>query len=199
MRRFILPMKKFLLFLIYFLSASLRAHPHLWVDVFITPEIKNGQMTQLKMSWQLDPFYAELLLEEANRSENETEFKKHWAKLETDIQNNLAKEHFYFFTAEPFSGNSQLRLADGILFIDIQLTFEKALSKLYYQIYEPTYYVEIRHHEKQNLSNCELKITESNPPEDKVLLAYSLDREDISPIPDLGKYFAQEALLKCNH
>lgn len=153
----------------------------------------------IKNELAIGPFLCRIIIGRSNRSENETEFKKHWAKLETDIQNNLAKEHFYFFTAEPFTGNSQLRLTDGILFIDIQLTFEKALSELYYQIYEPTYYVEIRHHEKQNLSNCELKITESNPPEDKVLLAYSLDREAISPIPDLGKYFAQEALLKCNH
>lgn len=174
-----------------------RAHPHVWIDVLVQPlQDGQGRITALAQSWQFDPFYSALLLEEVARGgEGQT-----WQDLERDIRTTLTDEGLYTFPREQFAAVRAFRLErrGDELWVQAELPLAEPAYRLRYQIYEPEYYVEILHAAGQPLSfgNCRLEIAAAEPDEEKYLEAAALDK-DAKGDPNLGRFFAQTADLYC--
>lgn len=177
------------------------AHPHAWVDVLLTPEVTAArEIAALHMQWRFDSFYAQVMLEEVQVSENESEFVERWAALEADINRTLRESGFYVVADAPFDeGTGTLRVAEGELFLDVRLPLRAAVATLHYQVYEPTYYVEMLHAAAQPRewdNGCRLRLEAANPAPEKVAQAYALDRNGQGEA-ELGRYFAESGVLSC--
>lgn len=177
------------------------AHPHAWVDVQVEPEsAKSSGIAALKMQWTFDPFYAQVMLEEVQAAQTQSQFDERWAALEQDINRTLQAANFYVTSDTAFApGEAKLRVTDGELFLDIRLPLRKPAPKLHYQVYEPSYYIEMLHipeHARQWQNGCQLHLQAANPSPEKVEQAYALDRNEQGE-PDLGRYFAEDAVLTC--
>lgn len=182
-------------------SQTLFAHPHAWIDVRMEPEpADNGGVAALKMQWSFDPFYAQIMLEEVQSAQTQSQFDERWAALEQDINRTLQAADFYVTADAAFApGEGKLRVTDGELFLDIRLPLHAPAAKLHYQVYEPTYYIEMLHATEQARhwpNGCQLQLQAATPSAEKVEQAYALDRSEKGE-PDLGRYFAEHAILTC--
>lgn len=176
-------------------------HPHVWIDVEIHPlQDAQGRIAALRQSWQFDPFYSTLLLEEILQGETPERRQALWQDLEGDIQAALSDEGLYTFPRRQFAAPRDLKLVQkgNDLFVEAELPLLEPSKYLQYQIYEPEYYVEILHAKAQPLQigGCRLTITPAEPSEEKYMEAAALDKNQKGD-PNLGRFFAETAEWMC--
>lgn len=188
-------------FILLLLSLQTLGHPHVWIDVEIRPvQDAQGRIAALRQSWQFDPFYSTLLLEEVEQGATSEQRQALWQDLEKDIRATLGDEGLYTFPRRQFAAPRDLRLVQkgNDLFVEAELPLLEPSKHLQYQIYEPEYYVEILHAKAQPLQidGCRLTITPAEPSEEKYIEAAALDKNQKGD-PNLGRFFAETAEWTC--
>ncbi|MGM0825386.1 MAG: DUF1007 family protein [Pseudomonadota bacterium] len=199
-------------------SVSALAHPHGWIDInvrLITDD--QGRVTGLHQTWQMDPFYSLVVFDELNRVEGAT-LDEGLDQLGGEIRNNLASQEY--FTRVRVDGELQplgevseytAMQRDGrltfIFILPLAGTPSLGGSTLEYQVYDPTYYLEVVHaaeDEKprddalvlRGMPECELSVLPADPDPERVLAASRLDADE-SGEPGLGRYFAETGQVVC--
>lgn len=206
---------RYLLFALVLMSGSLEAHPHVWIDLRVSFELDDrGQVTGLRQAWRFDPFYSLILIEELERGGPSDELEQRFDELALEVVNNLSD--FDFFTHIRASGKRQklasvteynlLQIGRRIEF-SFLLPFEQPIDPrqhtLRYQVYDPTYYIEILHASDQGIDQqkrlqiCNLELKQPNPSSDLIAKALALDEDEVPEDPLLGEHFAETVYLDC--
>lgn len=175
------------------------AHPHVWILVEVTPRLNAaGEITALQQRWAFDPIYSAIFIDEMNKTPDEQK-EARWQRIEERTLTPLFAEKFYTRPKDKFGEAHSARLyeTNGELIIEAELPLLRPVKSLYYQIYEPTYYVEILHNPKQRpMPSCRLNISHAKPDSAKQEEAAALDQDAVVSY-DLGQYFAEHAELLC--
>ncbi|GEN28727.1 membrane protein [Halovibrio variabilis] len=200
------------------LSPQASAHPHGWIDLSVRVLTDdNGVVNGLHQTWRMDPFYSLLVFEELQQVEN-ANLEQGLDQLGKEIRDNLARQHYM---TEVRINNEPQALGevseytamerDGRLTFMFILPLETpqplANATLTYQVFDPTYYLEVVHEEdggqpRDNAlvlhgePDCELAILPADPDPELVMQAALLDKDE-SGEPGLGRYFAETGRIDC--
>lgn len=193
------------------LASTLHAHPHVLVDMTITPELNDdGHLVALHQSWRFDTFYSLILQEEMQAGGAEGR-----EKLLQDITTNLARHGHYtrvYRNDEPValdSAQEQTMKEDGR---NIEFHFTLPLAEPMalvegewrYRIYEPTYYIEMLHAESNGLNlgdmavRCDTTLEKPSPTSQQLQRAAEVDEDGVPEDPDLGQHFAETMIIRCH-
>lgn len=172
------------------------AHPHVWILIEVQPRLNAaGEITALQQRWVFDPMYSLIFIEEMNRLPA-AEQAHYWHKVEDLILKPLFAETFYTHPKNAFgeAQNARLYPSQDELIIEAELPLLKPTKSLYYQVYEPSYYVEILHHPEQQrlFGACTLSVSDEKPAGIREEAA-----ADSALIYDIGQYFAEHAEVVC--
>ena len=194
------------------------AHPHGWIDMSVRVITNDdGAVTGLHQTWRMDPFYSLVVMEELQQVPG-TSLEQGLDQLGSEIRNNLTPQHY--FTEVRIGDEPQAfgevteytALArDGrLMFMFIlPLTSPQPLSGqvLEYQVFDPTYYIEMVHEEEgdepspqalilNGEPDCTLSVLPADPDPEKVLQASLLDVDEEGE-PGLGRHFAETGRVDC--
>lgn len=213
-------MKRFLLAIILTTTPFtwLAAHPHGWIDFRVNVLIDNdGQLTGLEQRWQMDPFYSLALLEELALlgADERTEA---FAMMADEIQHNLTAEQYNtdawigeqalsFGPVEVYELREENQHVVFAFTLPISEPVSMAGQVLKYQIFEPTYFLEMLHEAKrqepiaealtvQGPISCETRIIPANPDPKLVMEAAQLGIDEEGE-HGLGRYFADTGEVRC--
>lgn len=198
------------------LPSGLVAHPHVWIDLRVTLLTnEQGQLTGLRQSWRFDPFYSLLVQEELQAGGSEWAMQQREQELASQIIGNL-QPHQYFTRLRNAQGQ---RLAwqpvrDYTLIQTrrrVELSFELLLetplsledSAFTYQVYDPSYYIEILHVVEEGIqagrlpSTCRVSVEDPQPSAELIMKALALDEQDVPEDPELGRHFAETIRVVC--
>lgn len=188
-------------------SRVVYAHPHQYIDLKVSLSL-DGQkrVTAMKQVWVFDAFYTELSLPDFDANGNKSFDGEELAELAR--QNLLNLRDFDYFTVIEKDGQA-VKLPDakmtgahienGRIVMDFELPFETPIVPPFvYSIYDPSYYVEMKHLADGGISvgSCQYTLTKPNPDAVYVTLAASLDKSDVAP-DNLGKHFAEKVDVTC--
>lgn len=199
-------------------SPAARAHPHGWIDLSVRVITDDqGVMSGLHQTWRMDPFYSLVVFEELQQVENAS-LEEGLDQLGSEIRDNLATQHY--LTEVTINGERQAlgevseytaMERDGRLVFMFILPLETpqplAGAVLSYQVFDPTYYIEVVHEEEGGKPQeealihhgepaCELSILAADPDPELVMQAALLDKDE-SGEPGLGRYFAETGQVDC--
>ncbi|MBT2773768.1 DUF1007 family protein [Halomonas sp. ISL-60] len=199
-------------------SPYARAHPHGWIDLSVRVITDDqGVVSGLHQTWRMDPFYSLVVFEELQQVENAS-LEEGLDQLGREIRDNLAAQHY--LTEVKINGEPQA-LGEVSEYTamerDGRLTFMFILplatpqpltdALLTYQVFDPTYYIEVVHEEEggqpqddalilHGEPDCELAILPADPDPEMVMQAALLDKDE-SGEPGLGRYFAETGQVDC--
>lgn len=199
-------------------SHDARAHPHGWIDLSVRVITDDeGVVSGLHQTWRMDPFYSLVVFEELQQVENAS-LEEGLDQLGTEIRDNLSGEHYLTevrINDEPQAlGEVSEYTAmerDGRLVFMFILPLESpqplADATLTYQVFDPTYYIEVVHEEEggqprddalilQGEPACELSVIAADPDPERVMQAALLDKDE-SGEPGLGRFFAETGQVDC--
>ncbi|MCA1768677.1 MAG: DUF1007 family protein [Halomonas sp.] len=201
------------------MSSLVNAHPHGWIDLRMRLVVDDdGQLTGLHQSWRMDPFYSLVVLEELNQVGGDGGLDAALDQLGSEIRDNLVAFGYY----------TELTLAGETLSFDevndytvlerggrVEFVFLLPLAEpqplagqtLRYQVFDPTYYIEMVHEEENRepaddallvggALACETRIWPPDPDPEKVMQAAMLDVDDAAE-PGLGRHFAETGEVTC--
>ncbi len=77
------------LFIVFLFIATLYAHPHTFVEVYPTLEVKNSKLSTIKFKWVLDEMTSTILIMELDSNAN--------GKIDTKENNYIEQEYFSIF------------------------------------------------------------------------------------------------------
>lgn len=200
------------------ISPSVLAHPHGWIDLNVRVVTDDqGVVSALHQTWQMDPFYSLVVFEELQQVPG-ADLAQGLDQLGSEIRNNLAQQHY--FTEVRIDGKRQ-SLGEVTEYTalerDGRLTFMFILPlsspqplaghTLEYQVFDPTYYLEVVHDEEDGSPSeqalilngepsCELTILPANPDPELVMQAALLDVDEQGE-PGLGRHFAETGRVVC--
>lgn len=200
------------------MSADVLAHPHGWIDLNVRVITNDeGAVSGLHQTWRMDPFYSLVVFEELQQVPA-ADLAQGLDQLGSEIRNNLSRQHY--FTEVRIDGQRQAlgevteytaMERDGrltFMFI-LPLSSPQPLAghTLEYQVFDPTYYLEVVHDEEQGAPaehalilhgapSCELSIIPANPDPERVMQAALLDVDDQAE-PGLGRHFAETGRVIC--
>lgn len=207
--------RRFISFIILILfTGLLQAHPHVWVDLRVRPLMnEQQQLIALQQSWRFDPFYSLILIEELERGGPAAELEQRYDQLALEVVTNLAR--FDFFSRVSSQGVRQgfaevtdynlMRVGQRVEFSFV-LPLKTPLDSrttLNYQIYDPSYYIEMLHTPEIGLDRtrlpeiCQVEIQAPNPSSDLIEKALALDADQTPDDPELGVHFAERVLIRC--
>lgn len=194
------------------------AHPHGWIDLSVRLITNDeGMVSGLHQTWRMDPFYSLVVFEELQQVEDAS-LEQGLDQLGKEIRDNLAGQHYLTevrIDDEPQAlGEVSEYTAlerDGRLIFMFILPLETpqplAGSLLSYQVFDPTYYIEVVHEEQDGQPSddalilhgepgCELSILAADPDPERVMQAALLDKDE-SGEPGLGRFFAETGQADC--
>ncbi len=195
--------------------APATAHPHAFIDFRTEPVLDDqGRIAGLKQHWRFDIFYSTFILETLGADPNDQVVLTQLAR--NTMLYNLEPYGYYTVATDgllPLVYNGVTDVAAGTedlrLWMEFTIRFADPLpaqgSQLRYRIYDPEYYIEMRHAEVEGgspivlsppLSHCRTKIEDAEPGIEETLFAASLG-VDVSAGFDLGVVFAQRATIDC--
>ena len=194
------------------------AHPHGWIDMSVRVITNDdGAVTGLHQTWRMDPFYSLVVMEELQQVPG-TSLEQGLDQLVSEIRNNLTPQHY--FTEVRIGDKPQtfgevteytaLERDGRLTFMFIlPLTSPQPLSGqvLEYQVFDPTYYIEMVHEEEgdepspqalilNGEPDCTLSVLPADPDPEKVLQASLLDVDEEGE-PGLGRHFAETGRVDC--
>ncbi len=189
------------------------AHPHTWIEFDIRVTFDNqGRITGLHQTWLFDAYYTMFVVEGAEKLTGADRQEALNALMVENLK-NLA-EYKYF--THIYSGETPLetkvaesaatKMADDRLemsfFVPLAEPVEARELAVTYQVYDPTYYVEMLHFKGKDsitldgAANCVAKLIEANPDPSETLYASSLSQSETG-YDGLGKLFAETATVRC--
>ena len=186
------------------------AHPHGWIDMSVRVITNDdGAVTGLHQTWRMDPFYSLVVMEELQQVPG-TSLEQGLDQLGSEIRNNLTPQHY--FTEVRIGDKPQtfgevteytaLERDGRLTFMFIlPLTSPQPLSGqvLEYQVFDPTYYIEMVHEEEGDEPSPQALILNGEPADpdpEKVLQASLLDVDEEGE-PGLGRHFAETGRVDC--
>lgn len=195
-------------------SGLLQAHPHVWVDLRVRPLMNDQQqLVALQQSWRFDPFYSLILIEELERGGPADEQEQRYDQLALEVVTNLAR--FDFFSRVSSQGLRQafaevteynlMRIGQRVEFsfvLPLQTPVDSHIP-FNYQVYDPSYYIEILHTPEIGLDRvslpeaCQVVLQAPNPSSDLIEKALALDADQTPDDPELGAHFAERVLIQC--
>lgn len=200
------------------LPAWVNAHPHGWIDIRVNVVIdEDGQLAALEQRWKMDPFYSLALLEELDHlgADGKSEAL---ALMADEIQQNLtadeynteAKVNDVRVAFAPVETYQLVEIEQQIVFIftlPIAPPISMQASTLQYQIFEPTYFLEMLHEAERRQPipealtvegplQCETRIIAANPDPELVMEAAKLGIDEQGEY-GLGRYFADTGEVVC--
>ncbi|WNL38467.1 DUF1007 family protein [Halomonas sp. PAMB 3232] len=202
------------------LASGAQAHPHGWIDLSVTVVTdEQGRVTAFDQIWRMDPFYSLIVFDELRNVADAT-FEEGLDQLGQDIRDNLSAQHYFtraWLDGEPLAlgevseYTTYERDSRLVYMFSLPLAEPVALdgARLEYQIYDPTYYIEVVHEEQDGApaesaltlagdeTSCALGVTQANPDPELVLQAALLDKGDQGE-PELGRYFAETGHIDCS-
>ncbi|WP_404414303.1 DUF1007 family protein [Vreelandella aquamarina] len=209
-----------LLVSVLLVSSVAQGHPHGWIDLSVKViSDKQGRVTALEQRWRMDPFYSLVVMEELGQVEGAS-MEQGLAELGREIRDNLAP--MGYFTEIQRDGNAvdtgdvseyTTRIGDGRLVFMFRLPLAEPQplegSQLSYQVFDPTYYLEVVHEAdtqqrindnaltlQQPMPACAVSVTPADPDPEMVMRAAMLDVDEQGE-PGLGRYFAETGLMDC--
>lgn len=197
------------------MATQVGAHPHVWIDLRIKPVMnEQGELLGLEQAWRFDPFYSLVLLEELEKGGVAAELEERYDQLAWEIVKNL--NNVSFFTqgrvlqtpsqwnqvteATLLRRGQRLELRFYLPLANPLLLSSAAFS---YQIYDPTYYIEMLHAAESGLDKtgltaaCQLELEVASPSSYLIEQALALDKTETAEDPELGKHFAERVTLDC--
>ncbi|GLR64809.1 DUF1007 family protein [Marinospirillum insulare] len=197
------------------LAGQLNAHPHVWIDLRTKPVINDrGELLGLEQAWRFDPFYSLVLIEELEKGGAAEELEERYDQLAWEIVKNLNSVNFFTQGKAELMASQWAEVTESTLLkvgARIELRFflplvEPLLVKeatFSYQVYDPSYYIEMLHAKEGGLDRtglkptCELSLEVATPSPDLIQQALALDKTQVADDPQLGKYFAERVNLDC--
>lgn len=201
------------------LPSAAAAHPHGWIDLRMRLVLDGeGRLEALQQSWRLDPFYSLVLLEELGREKGADGLDAALDQLGSDMRETLSPQGY--FTELTLEGDRlELGEVDDYTVLErggrIEFVFllplaeplEMAGETLRYQVFDPTYYIEVVHEAEGDTPRadalvvggelaCETRIRAAEPDPERVMAAAMLDVDDQAE-PGLGRYFAETGEVTC--
>lgn len=207
-------MKRLLVACLCLWPVSALLHPHSWINLttdFVISETE--QLTQIRQRWIFDEFYSAMMLADLDRQfpDRPMALLAHG----NDMIQSLSKHHFFSHLtlgkrvhSLPAPSEHQLSVVstqDTDMLV-LEMVFELPdvpVNDIRWQVYDPTYYVSMRHddinrirvHNHSSLE-CMPTLIEPNPTDEQMDYASSLDQTQ-TETDGLGQLFAQEVILKC--
>lgn len=208
-------------------SSSAYAHPHVWIDLRIKPLMNaQGELLGLQQAWRFDPFYSLVLIEELERGGAAAELEARYDQLGLEIINNLNGVRFFTRGEVQVTHQTTNQTANQTLqanwgkvtdytllrigqrlelrfFLPLNQPLLLTAAPFNYQIYDPTYYIEMLHAEEAGLDSsaltkgCLAEVHAPQPSPHLIEQAYALDKTETAEDPLLGLYFAESVTLKC--
>lgn len=200
-------------------SSPVLAHPHGWIDLSVRVITNDeGVATGLHQAWRMDPFYSLVVFEELQQVQGSS-LQEGLDQLGSDIRDNLSRQHY--FTEVSINGEPQALgevseytalERDGrltFMFILPLATPQPLAGKiLEYQVFDPTYYIEVVHEEEDGAPSeqalilygkpdCRLSVLPADPDPELVMQAALLDVDETGE-PGLGRYFAETGRIECD-
>lgn len=197
-------------------SSFLFAHPHSWVNVtsdFVINE--NDALVEVRQRWIFDAFYSAITLDDLRK-----QFPTDAMALKVfsdDVVNNMERVNYFSHLKQgarnipitrPYKWNlSTFKIGDEELLV-LEMLFKVpetplTVSSIEWSVYDPTYYVDMRHDDIDKIrilnigtSECQPELEEPNPTDEQILYAASLDVNQ-KDTAGLGQVFAQKVTLSC--
>lgn len=205
--------------LCFVMSGLAHAHPHGWIDLRMRLVVDDeGRLTGLHQSWLMDPFYSLVVMEELGRAGGEGGLDAALDRLGSEIRDNLVPYGYYTELRlgddkqafGPVSDYTVLERGGRVEFIFLLPLAEPqplAGQALSYQVFDPTYYIEIVHEDEDGVPAenallvggelaCETLIHQPSPDPELVMRAAMLDVTDEAE-PGLGRHFAETGEVTC--
>ncbi|MFB9146028.1 DUF1007 family protein [Halomonas alkalicola] len=205
--------------LCFAMSGLAHAHPHGWIDLRMRLVVDDeGRLTGLHQSWRMDPFYSLVVLEELGQAGGDDGLEAALDQLGSEIRDNLVPYGYY---TELYAGDQKqafdavndytvLERGGRVEFIFLLPLAEPqplAGQTLRYQVFDPTYYIEMVHEEEERVPAedallvggelaCETLIHQPSPDPELVMRAAMLDVTDEAE-PGLGRHFAETGEVTC--
>ena len=205
-------MKTYSLLLGLFISCSVLAHPHAFIDMQTTPIIENNQLTGLSMKWALDEASSSAVIYDMKQAKT----KNDQQKLIDDVMGNVVSEHYFSYlydaqnnkikySSHPQNYGVKIQGLQLQYYFDVPLAHSQKLEKNTFslQTYDPTYYVAMTYASKSAVDfsalpkNCQGKLIEPNVNEKIQTYASSLDKSQKNEDDSLGVMFAQKIIIQC--
>lgn len=201
----------------FFVATSwVQAHPHSWVNLTAEFEInEQGELVGVHQRWIFDAFYSALTI--ADLQSEGSDFDTALNGLKADMVFHLNNVGYYSHLqvgkeakALGFPNKSDLytvKAADQELLI---LEFRWALAAtelaektVQWQVFDPTFYVDMRYDSVEQVvinnrssNECQPTLIESNPTDEQRAYAASLDKSQ-TETTGLGQLFAQTVTVQC--
>jgi ABC-type uncharacterized transport system substrate-binding protein len=176
---------------------------------------EQGQMTALREHWLFDKMYTAFALQDFDPNHNGKLDKDELMQLATENLKGL-KEFNYFTVlemedAKPLSFGTAKDMDSFLekeqIAIDFTLPLDKPLDMhahpLVYRIYDPTYYIDMGHYEKEPISfdahapkSCKYDIARPSVDINMIASAAALDKKAQAP-KDFGYNFAERVTVTC--
>jgi ABC-type uncharacterized transport system substrate-binding protein len=201
------------------MSGLAQAHPHGWIDLRMRLVVDDeGLLTGLHQSWRMDPFYSLVILEELGHAGGEGGLEAALDQLGGEIRDNLVPYGYYteltlagkklgFEAVNDYTVLERGGRVEFIFLLPLAEPLPLAGQTLRYQVFDPTYYIEMVHEEEGNRPasdallvggglECETRIEQADPDPEKVMRAAMLDVTDEAE-PGLGRHFAETGEVTC--
>lgn len=207
-------MKRLLVALICFWPITALLHPHSWINLttdFVIDEFE--QLTQIRQRWIFDEFYSAMMLADLDRQfpDREMALTAHGNGMLTSLSEHGFFSHLKLTGTDkalPFPKEHQLSVVttqkSDMLVLEMVFDLSATpISDLSWQVYDPTYYVSMRHDDvsrvrihNRSALECMPTLIEPDPTDEQILFASSLDQTQ-TETDGLGRVFAQEVRVQC--
>jgi len=161
-------------------TTSAQAHPHIWIDAFVTLHFENGSINRVSVHWAFDELYSGVVIQDYDENGNGKLDPNELAQITVESREAL-KEYNYFtyLTLDQevlgLSDVEELRVTvdKGILIYDFSTPLPRPVdphaTEFSFSLYDETYYVELLLDEEVPVrvegklpGNCYASVNENN-------------------------------------
>ncbi|MBN2752994.1 MAG: DUF1007 family protein [Rhodospirillaceae bacterium] len=194
-------------------ASPARAHPHSWIDLRVSVLFDDeGRITGLHENWLFDEAYTTFILDHFAKGKKHALKAAEFRAIAAKIMTNLKPYHYFTKASD---GGKELVVAtievpeatvQGERFdlsFTIKLQSPTKEGHFAYEIFDPTYYIELLHAEGDGAirlmnapSGCTHHLIKPNPSMDAVVRAAGLDPSQTTDTK-LGELFAERVTITC--
>lgn len=127
-----------------------QAHPHVFIDWRALPQVEQGAIVAVKLYWQFDDLYSDLVLESVDRDKNRKLSPSEIEAIAKRTLANLEKGKFYSHfmldgkTWQPDKAAEFSAEVDGDRIVYIfKIALPRPAKELSVSAYDPEYYIEM--------------------------------------------------------
>lgn len=185
------------------------AHPHAWIDLRSAIVMSaSGRVVAIEQEWLFDPLYTSLITDargtapaalQAEASAIVERLREHRYFTEIRIDGErVTPGRVQEFEGGLQSGRYRLRFV-----VPLETRPDPTRQTLSYAVFDPTYYIEILHLEKDIIEfrgskagSCLGRIVPPSPSMEAIIRARAVD-VDARPDDSLGALFAEQVTIRC--